>query len=233
MSASFAFKQFTIVQDQCAMKVGTDGVLLGAWATPKSGLVLDIGTGTGLIALMLAQRIKNAQIDAIEIEENAVLEAQQNVVNSKWNDRIKIIPSSLQSYFPNLQYDLIVSNPPFFTNAFQPKKTDRATARHTNNLTFDELILNAFRLLKTNGIFALVLPINEAVQFIEKAQLHHFFLRRKCEVKPNLLKAPKRVLLEFVKTKPIKIIEENLTIETNKRHHYTTEYEELTSSFYL
>lgn len=215
------------------MKVGTDGVLLGAWATTKNGNILDVGTGTGLIALMLAQKTEIATIDAIDVEENAFLEAQLNVQNSKWKDRIKVHHATFQNFFPTKKYDVIITNPPFFTNLFKPTKEDRATARHTHQLTFDELIDNTLRLLQNDGLFALILPYNEALIFIEKAQKKELFLTRRCNVKPNPEKPPKRILLEFSKKPTNQLVEQNLTIETEKRHQYTNEYKKLTEAFYL
>lgn len=233
MSAPFTFKQFVIQQDKCAMKVGTDGVLLGAWATLKEGNVLDVGCGTGLIALMLAQRIQNAKIDAIDIEENAFLEAQLNVRNSRFKNKINIQQSAFQHFFPSKQYDIIISNPPFFVNSYKPIYNERATARHTNQLTFDELIDNTLRLLKLEGTFALILPCNEAAIFIEKATSKELFLTRRCKVKPNLEKPAKRLLLEFSKQNKNYITEESLVIETDIRHRYTEEYKKLMEAFYL
>lgn len=233
MSAPFTFKQFVIKQDKCAMKVGTDGVLLGAWATLKEGNMLDVGCGTGLIALMLAQRIQNTKIDAIDIEENACFQAKKNIENSKWSNRIAIFHSSLQSFCSNKTYETIVSNPPFFVNSYQPPQNERAIARHNEQLSFDDLIIHVNRLLKPEGFFSLILPCNEAVDFTNKAFSQGLFLNRRCEVKPNLTKATKRILLEFSKTKPNSILEESLIIETEKRHHYTEEYKKLTNQFYL
>ncbi|MBW6482123.1 MAG: methyltransferase [Vicingaceae bacterium] len=233
MSAPFQFKEFSVEQEHCAMKVGTDGVLLGAWTTIKSGSALDIGTGTGLIALMLAQRSQNLIIDAIDIEKSAYFQAEININKSKWNSRIAVHHSSLQSFYPNKIFDTIISNPPFFVKSYQPPQNERAIARHNEQLSFEDLIIHVVRLLKPDGIFSLILPMNEAVDFICNAFSQGLFLNRKCEVKPNLTKATKRILLEFSKTKPNTVIEESLTIETEKRHYYTEDYKKLTGNFYL
>ena len=214
------------------MKVGTDGVLLGAWSTALEGNVLDIGTGTGLIALMLAQRTKTALIDAIEINAIACEEAQENFKTSKWNNRLTAIHSTIQNYRPTKKYAVIVSNPPFFINSTKAPDTIRNAARHTDELPFIDLITSVKRLLIEDGIFSLILPIEEANQFILLANQNGLFLTRKCLVKPNPTKAPKRVIMEFSFTET-NTLEETLTIETENRHEYTKEYISLSKDFYL
>lgn len=214
------------------MKVGTDGVLLGAWSKTTECNTLDIGTGTGLIALMLTQRTKTALIDAIEIDEVASKEAQENFNTSNWKDRLTIINKPLQNYTPQKKYNLIISNPPFFIDATKAPETNRNTARHTDTLSFNELIKATKRLLSDDGIFSLILPTNEASHFIKIAFEAQLYLNRKCLVKPNPTKAAKRVLMEFSFNETT-IIEEELTIETEKRHIYTEEYITLTKDFYL
>jgi len=214
------------------MKVGTDGVLLGAWSKTTESNILDIGTGTGLIALMLAQHTENALIDAIEIDKLASEEAQKNFDNSVWKERLISINSPLQEFHPQKKYDLIISNPPFFINATKAPETNRNNARHTDTLSFDELIDSVKRLLAETGIFSLILPINEANHFIELVLQSKFYLNRKCLVKPNPSKSAKRILMEFSFSEK-EIVEEELTIETEKRHEYTKEYISLTKDFYL
>lgn len=214
------------------MKVGTDGVLLGAWSKSVEDKILDIGTGTGLVALMLAQRTQTALIDAIEIDEAASKEAQENFNNSNWKERLVSINSSLQDFHSQKKYNLIISNPPFFINATKAPETTRNNARHTDTLSFNELIKAVKRLLTNDGIFSLILPVNEAEQFIKMAFEAQLYLNRKCLVKPNPTKAVKRVIMEFSFNETI-IIEEELTIETEKRHIYTEEYITLTKDFYL
>lgn len=229
---NFQFKHFSIAQENTAMKVGTDGVLLGAWSKIIDDNTLDIGTGTGLIALMLAQRTQTALIDAIEIDEVASKEAQENFNTSNWKGRLTIINKPLQNYTPQKKYNSIVSNPPFFIDATKAPETIRNTARHTDSLSFAELIKSAKSLLANDGVFSLILPINEAEQFIQLAFEAQFYLNRKCLVKPNPTKAAKRVLMEFSFNEST-ILEEELTIETGKRHVYTEEYISLTKDFYL
>lgn len=231
MDKGFQFKQFFIEQDKCAMKVGTDGVLLGAWAKIKDGNVLDIGSGTGLIALMAAQRNKNAIIDAIDVEENAFIQSTINYNNSKWKDRVFAHHVALQDYAPDKKYDAIISNPPFFNNTYQPKEQKRNIARQNSILPFEQLAFHVNRLLKPEGVFSVILPI-EAEGFVEMAKTHSLHLNKKMNISPNLKKACKRVLLEFSRKEGVVKIE-NLIIETDKRHVYSADYKLLTEDFYL
>lgn len=230
--ASFQFKQFTIKQDKCAMKVGTDGVLLGSWVSPVKGNLLDIGCGTGLIALMIAQRVQDAKIDAIDINELAYFQALENVESTSWRKRVNVHHSSLQQFNQDKKYDLIFTNPPYFVQAFKAPNEARNTARHTDELSFDVLLDSVVNLLLKSGVFSLILPVKESNYFIELAVNKGLFLNRKCEVKPNYIKPVKRIMMEFSFTET-QLKEESLTIETEKRHHYTKEYISLTQDFYL
>ncbi|MCL4857471.1 MAG: methyltransferase [Flavobacteriales bacterium] len=232
MSAVFQFKQFSIAQDLCAMKVGTDGVLLGAWTNIPNGAILDIGSGTGVIALMIAQRNNNSTIDAIDLNENAYLQTKTNAENCPWSNRIKAFHSSLQDFKPDKRYQLIVSNPPFFVNSSKSQNEAKNTARHTDELSFDALLQSVASLLLPDGIFSVVLPFSAVSEFVELAKKYHLFLNRLCEVKPNLAKPPKRALMEF-SFKQTTTQTESLTIETNQRHVYTLAYQNLTKDFYL
>ena len=232
MSAVFQFKQFSIAQDLCAMKVGTDGVLLGAWTNIPNGAVLDIGSGTGVIALMMAQRNANNTIDALDLNENAYLQTKTNAKNCPWSDRIKAFHSSLQDFKPGRNYQLIVSNPPFFVNSSKSENEAKNTARHTDELSFDALLQSVANLLLPDGIFSVVLPFAVAQEFTELAKTHQLYINRLCEVKPNLAKPPKRALMEFALHKK-ELKTTTLTIETNQRHVYTTDYQNLTKDFYL
>lgn len=231
MSKGFQFKQFFIEQDKCAMKVGTDGVLLGAWAKIQDGNTLDIGSGTGLMALMAAQRNPNVVIDAIDVEENAFIQSTINIDNSKWKDRVFAHHVALQDYAPDKKYDTIISNPPFFNNTYQPEEQKRNIARQNSLLPFEQLAFHVNRLLKPTGIFLVVLPIEEE-NFVELAKKYSLYLNKKMNVFPNPKKACKRVLLEFSRKEEALVVE-NLTIETDKRHVYSAEYELLTKDFYL
>lgn len=229
---SFVFKQFSISQEQTAMKVGTDGVLLGAWSTIKEGNILDIGTGTGLIALMLAQRTKTGLIDAVEIEQEAYQQAKANITNNSWSGRITVHHSSIQNYHPNKKYDVIISNPPFFIDSTKAQKNERNTARHTDKLSFLNLIDSVKKLLNPTGFFSLILPITVSNQLIDLAKKENLYLNRTCVVNPNPSKPAKRVLLEFSFIQK-QLITEELTIETETRHQYTKDYISLTQDFYL
>tara|TARA_B100000809_G_scaffold3027_1_gene3368 strand:+ start:7427 stop:8128 length:702 start_codon:yes stop_codon:yes gene_type:complete len=228
----FNFKQFSIQQNNTAMKVGTDGVLLGAWTTIREGNILDIGTGTGLIAIMLAQRSKTALVDAIEVEEEAYNQTKENIAACHWKNRISAHHLPIQNYQATTKYNLIISNPPFFLASTKAPNEERNTARHTDSLSFDDLITSVIRLLNSKGIFTLILPIKEAELFINIATTQHLFLNKKCVIKPNPTKPAKRVLMEFSFSKT-DIISEELTIETATRHQYTKEYISLTQDFYL
>jgi len=230
----FKFKQFTINQDRCAMKVGTDGVLLGSYTDVKSAQnILDIGTGTGLIALMLAQRSK-AKIIAIEIEKQASIQAKENIENSKFNSQIEVINASLQEYekTTNNKFDLIVSNPPYFQNSYKAETDQRTTARHTTELTYTELISNSEKLLSKNGAICIIIPEDEEQNLIEIANENNLFVIDILKIKPTPTKRPKRVILTFSKTeKPL--TQSELIIEDKGRHNYSDKYIELTKEFYL
>lgn len=195
----FTFRQFHIEQDKCAMKVGTDGVLLGSWA--KGGKrILDIGTGTGLIALMMAQRFPDANIDAIEIDENAVIQATGNVLRSPFTKQIVVKHCSLQTYSETKEkYDSIICNPPYFVDSLKSNDNNRTVARHTDTLPFNELIKCAYQLLTPNGHFSLVLPV-ESYRILEpEAILNGFSVIKKVLVKTTPSKQPKRILVELGK----------------------------------
>ena len=230
----FSFKQFTVYHDRCAMKVGIDGVLLGAWSNVENSKhILDIGTGTGLIALMLAQR-SSSIIDAIEIDSDAVEQAIENIERSPWTNRIKVHEISLQSFAEiTLQrYDLIVSNPPYFVNSMKTPSLIRTTARHTDTLTHEELISNAMTLLKPTGRICIILPVTEAALCKSFALSKKIYCTREVKVIPKPNSDVKRILMEFsIQFKPVKLTE--LVIEANERHHYSDEFSELAREFYL
>ncbi len=231
----FKFKQFTILQDKSAMKVGTDGVLLGAWANCKNAKsVLDIGTGTGVISLMLAQRFQNITIISIDIDKDAATQAKQNFDNSPWKERLKSINISAQE-FTKLQqnkFDYIISNPPYFENSLPCKNNKISIARHTVSLNINELIHTTNTLLNKTGTFAIILPEQNINYFIEKSAKNNLFCNRKLLVKPKLEKNTKRVLLELSRNKTSEQTE-ILIIENKERHNFTDDYKELTKNFYL
>ena len=198
----FQFKQFTIHQDRTAMKVGTDGVLLGAWATlpPTATRILDIGTGTGLIALMIAQRRQNnnLQIYAIDIDKDSIEQAAENISNSPFAQYISTQHTSLQEFSPNEKFDVIVCNPPYFVASLKCPDAARTQARHTDSLSFDDLLQHSARLLNDGGSLSVILPIIEGNQLIELAPKYGFTLTHLTEVHPTPTAPPKRLLLQFV-----------------------------------
>ncbi|EJF52025.1 putative O-methyltransferase [Saprospira grandis DSM 2844] len=195
----FQFKQFVVRQRLAAMKVGTDGTLLGAWAHCSGQRILDIGSGTGVVALMLAQRFAQAQIDAIEINLQAAEEAQKNFAASPWSNRLSLYAQGLQSFSASEGYDLIVSNPPFYPEAQFSKalNKDRRQARSSLSLGFEELLEHSLALLAPAGQLAIILPTAQALYFHELAQEAGLFLHRRCDFISRLGKAPKRLLLQW------------------------------------
>jgi tRNA1Val (adenine37-N6)-methyltransferase len=230
----FQFKQFKIIQERSAMKVGTDGVLLGAWANVAEAIkVLDVGTGTGLIALMIAQR-SHAKITGIEIEKKAAEEAAENAQNSLWSNRIKIQNISFQEFKETTteKFDLVISNPPFFTNSQKSKCDYLAMAKHNHLLPFAVLANGAEKLLEQNGNLAVILPVESVHDFTQIALNERFFMIRQTEVRSNRLKKVHRYLLEFSKTeKPLK--KDFIYIHTDDNSDFTEQYKILTRDFYL
>jgi len=232
----FTFKQFAIEQDRCAMKIGTDGVLLGAWAPihnhPFS--VLDIGTGTGIIALMLAQRRAAQQIDALEIDEAAYEQATDNFENSPWNDRLFCFHAGLDEFIeePEDEYDLIVSNPPFYSEDYKTENESRDLARFQDAMPFEQLLEAADLLLSEHGIFAVIIPFKEEENFIALANEFELYPLKITRVKGTPTTELKRSLLAFSRTETTDLPIDELVIET-ARHVYTPEYIELTKDFYL
>ena len=231
----FKFKQFSIQQDKTAMKVGTDGVLLGAWVylglNPFS--ILDIGTGTGLIALMLAQRSTAELIDAIELNDNAYEQAVENFENSDWGDRLFCYHASLQEFSEEIDdtYNLIISNPPFYTSTYKELSKERAMARHTESLPYNELLRSTAKLLSKNGSCAFIIPHKAATNFIVLAKENKLFPFRITHVKGNKNSPVKRTLLQFSFFE--KTIETSELVIEVERHKYTLDYIELVKDFYL
>lgn len=230
---SFQFKQFTVRQDRCAMKVGTDGVLLGAWInTDNCQHILDIGTGSGLIALMAAQKC-NAHIDAIEISQEAAEQAFENFQLSPWFSRLTVFHCSFQDFARRAycHYDLIVSNPPYFRESSKPSGEQRQFARHNDQLPVEELILGVQKLLSPIGAFQVILPYTEGLKFMNAAAQHGLFCSAMILVKTRPEKTSKRVLLTFYKKLiPIQVSELTLLDEENR---FSPEYRALTQDYYL
>jgi tRNA1Val (adenine37-N6)-methyltransferase len=259
MNLGFQFKQFYIAHDRCAMKVGTDGVLLGAWATtdqvPLSHLpctILDVGTGSGLVALMLAQRFPQAQIDAIDIDEAAVSQATDNFLASPWSDRLHAYYSKVQEWkmvhgtCPNGKgYDLIVSNPPYFRNSLKNPDKGREMARHTDTLSYDELLRHSARLLAQDGTLALILPADTEQEVTKTAKCYSLYPVRVTRVYSKLSKPTRRVLLCFTNTPslpsdsapgqelPCSPFTEDTLVLEDAQGARSAAYKEITKDFYL
>jgi len=232
----FRFKQFEIQQDQCAMKVGTDGVILGAWTDlEQAKKALDIGTGTGLLALMLAQRSALIHIDAIEIEEKSAQQAASNFVNSQFSSRIQSVEISFNKYLKKLEkpfYDLIICNPPYFSSSLRPPEKERSMARHDDTLSLEELFEGVATILLPEGKLSLVLPAELKEKSRVLAAKYSLFPVRVLRIKPTPEKEEKRMCLEYgFKAGDCK--EETLIIEAGGRHVYSDAYIELTKDFYL
>lgn len=234
----FKFKQFTIRHDHSAMKVGTDGVLLGAWAgaplNPQSTTLkfLDIGTGTGLIALMLAQRFSGAIIEGIDIDKASIEQAKDNVEQSIFQAQITLKEQDFKDIdsFSN-QYDLIVSNPPFYTEDTYGGKTARDRARHTTSLPFEILISNAEKLLAKNGFFSVIIPHQSATDFISICVENRLYLTRRVNIRSTERKTFNRVLLEF--NSSIQPSETSTLTLYDDHNNRSPEYTQLTQAFYL
>ncbi len=231
----FTFKQFHIDHSRCAMKVGTDGTLLGAWASLPDGKrrILDIGTGTGLIAIMAAQRSVQAQITAIDIDPDCVEQARENILASPWPERIKVEGCALQDFHCDTPFDVIISNPPYFIDSLLSPDAARTTARHTSSLPFEDLVAGVLRLLSADGAFSLILPPTEFLRFCSAAR-GRLFVARQCEVWTTPESGVKRIMAEF-STKPLiaPTTTERLIIEEQGPMGYSEEYKALTRDFYL
>lgn len=230
----FRFKQFEIAHDQCAMKVGTDGVLLGAWAkcTGAPSRILDIGTGSGLISLMMAQRFPDSEITAIEIDSRAARQAKENVSRSVFANRIQVVCSDFFDWNtdPDNHYDLIISNPPFYSNAHPAITQTRSIARHDKQFNWSQLLEKSSEITSAEGELALILP--PSVYDSLPAASFGWHLKAMCRVKSTPHKTAHRLLLMFAKKQQGTVFTE-LTIENQGRHNYSEEYISLTKAFYL
>lgn len=231
---SFQFKQFSIEDEHCAMKIGTDGCLLGAWADVKNTeTILDIGTGCGLIALMLAQRC-NAVIDAVDIDQGAYSQACENFMKSPWSYRLHAFHSSVQEYTKTCKkkYDLIVSCPPYFHNSMKTTNRKRLLARHTDSLSFEDLITCSLRLLKPEGKFCVIIPshINNLFSNITLTEGYHITRATLIETIAGI--EPIRVLMQLERARK-KRIDSAVAVLDKSGKEYTEEYKKLTKDFYL
>lgn len=231
----FRFKQFTVAQSGAAMKVGVDSVMLGAWASAnKPAHILDIGTGTGLLALMAAQRWPNAAIDAIEIDPDACRQAAHNIASSPWNSRIQLICDSFAHCAQHLpqRYSLIICNPPYFTASLKPPDSRRSTARHNDSLPHSTLLAGSARLLTPDGVLATILPTAEAAALIRQAATHSLCIRRTLSIHAHPAKPAYRIMTELSATGSTET-GGTLCIEKADRSGYTDEYRQLTRDFYI
>jgi tRNA1Val (adenine37-N6)-methyltransferase len=229
----FQFKQFRIIQEKSALKVGTDAVLLGAWCDVSGAKrIMDVGSGTGVIALMLAQR-SLAIIDAVEINDDACIEARINFQNSPWKDRLSLYSADFNHFSQTciLKYDLIVSNPPYFRQSLRSSNHAASMAKHDVSLSFLQLLTGSKQLLSENGRLAVIIPAEAFDDFREAARLVGFYLARKTRVIPKIGKLHKRVLLEF-SISQVYPVEDELVILVGK-DKYSDQYIELAKDFYL
>lgn len=257
---NFRFKQFEIEQDRCAMKVGTDGVLLGAWAQ-GGRRILDIGSGTGLISLMMAQRFPEAEVVGIDMDADACGQARENVMASPFRDRVEIECCRLQDFGGASEaaeasgtaevlkadcgasetaeglkaagvFDAIVSNPPFFVDSLKNPDSKRTMARHTDSLPFRDLFAGVKRLLSDDGIFSAIVPVEVVEQFVAESCILGFYLIRKCGVKTVERKQPKRFMLSFAKHR-ISPYEEHVETMMESQGNRSEWYRKITDEFYL
>ncbi|MDI1354597.1 MAG: methyltransferase [bacterium] len=231
----FEFKKFKIKQDRCAMRVSTDAVLLGAWVIPNgSKSILDVGTGTGVIALMLAQR-SEALITAIDIDKESTEQALLNVEESTYKEKVRVLHTSFQDLVNSSsdKFNLIVTNPPYFIDSLKSSSETRSTARHTDSLSFSDLIYGVTKLLDEKGKFCLILPTKEAGLFRELAQSKGLYLSKLLRIRTRKEKdSEKRHLMQF-EFKETEFSESTLVIEADSHRNYTEEYKALTKEYYI
>ncbi len=228
----FKFKQFTVHQEKCAMKVCTDACLFGA-LLPKitNGNTLDIGTGTGLLSLMLAQKNPNIKIDAVEIDKDAYEQAQTNFSESNWSGRLNVVLNDINSFKSSHQYDFIFSNPPFFENDLKSNDNKRNLAMHSAGLGFEDLLSNVVRLLDLDGTFAVLLPFSTEIKFIEKATTYGLFVTTITRVKQSTKHSFFRSIIFFTRIQQDIAIKE-ITIK-DEQNNYTKAFADLLREYYL
>ena len=228
----FKFKQFTIAQDGCAMKVGTDGCLLGGWFDcSNSHNILDIGCGSGLISIMAAQRC-NAHVTGIEIDKDAAIQALENVKNSPWSERIDIINCDFLEYHTEKRFDTIVCNPPYFVNSLKCDKSSRTFARHSDSLSCSEFFAKCAEISTHAPVVAIIIPCDIIKEWLEAAKKNGFYTKRITYIKTTPTKVPKRALIEFVRDSDANAIEHTIIFE-NGRGEYSNEIKDMLRDFYL
>lgn len=233
---SFKFKQFEVAQENTAMKVNSDGVLLGAWAqTQDAGSILDIGTGTGVIALMCAQKNKDAQIVGIEIDEDSCVQAAANFEQSPWSGNLSLVSDPIQKYGKDsgVKFEHIISNPPFFSGGTLSENQPKNIVRHTIKLSHGDLLLAIRRLLSPDGKVSIILPVIEGLRFIEIVERYRFHITRKTLMRPRAGKPAERILFEFTQMENTSCIEKEIIMYEDSNKKYTAEYKEMTGDFYL
>ena len=215
------------------MKIGTDGILIGAWVNVSNKFkALDIGSGTGIISIMLCQRNLNLELDSVELSPSAIKDAKINIENCNWSNRIKLFHQDLKDFHPDSNYDLIVSNPPYFKKSLQPSNSERSKARHQNDLKLEDILKFSNQNLTKDGSLNIILPFEQKKEAIEFAKKHGLNAIRECAVYPKPEKAPHRILIEFSRNENKQIIKESLVIEEAGRHNYSEDYKKLTREFY-
>ena len=227
----FRFKQFCIHHDRCAMKVGTDGVLLGAWGGVEGRRILDIGTGTGLIALMAAQRNPEAKVWGVDIDEEAIFQVRENIAESPFCSRIECVLQDVLAFETGELFDAILCNPPFFTEDTLPDDKSRALARNNKNLPFPLLIKKVAELLAEDSLFSLVVPSGLVQEIVGLCLENGLHLVRRCQVHTTAQKPPRRTLLAFSRQN-LKCDEQVLCLMDKDRSR-SPQYQELTKDFYL
>lgn len=228
----FKFKKFTIVQDGCAMKVGTDGCLLGGWfKCSESKNILDIGCGSGLIAIMAAQR-SNARITGIEIDSTATIQAKENVKNSPWSERIEIVNCDFLKYSSEKKFDTIVCNPPYFANSLKCDNTSRTLARHNDSLESGDFFAKCAKISTTEATVSIIIPSDMVENWCLSAKENGFYTSCIAYIKTTPAKMPKRALIEFVRNKECATSESTLIFE-NRRGEYSEEIKNILRDFYL